>query len=1730
MTPHARPAVTAEIIPLPLARRRLAEASIVPIAGAVSAIVFDTPPNGARSAARLTALLAGEALRGASLSTSLELRSGGRRHLLVVGRSAGSLTGLTITLALGAELAAIVDGDWLQPPIASGAALVRGLSEAGRQRLLKLFLTTGASLFGRGAPEFADAAKRLVELVGAPAAEPASWCRIGAAGRLVSYRLPAGLDADGIDTLIAIAPSRVARLSGWQLATEPSERGVILHAFIPGALQPGTTLVGLGPAHLHLLAPDDDLPPRLLVPWLARRSAPTRSWVQSLLHAAEADPTAAALSRELTQGADAAPKATIRHLSATCGGLLFALDLADPCALVRAVRIERGHDAEEIPPSARLSGFATLPGHDDCRISLLYHSGRIVPVHAGAPAAFSGDVPTGCDPSAVARARLDMERRAPQAIETFGTPNPQPPLTIVAGVGDSLDIIRARAALLFAEPRGHAVEIVYHALSGPLADAARVAIAHAEAVTGIAHRLVTLPAGATAADRLIAALSAAAAPRILSLGADVLPSGPGWLAPWLSGLTEARPILGGALLDVAGSVLDAGGTIAPDKGQPTARPRATGCPARDLPRTTAATTLVTAECVGLTRSAADLLCTGVPNYPNPDLMLAELAQRMQARTLFQCRFVRYAAPAPRTPHDDAVDAAALALLLKAFFRICRRSREAMSAMRILQVAHDHPDWTPGGTEILAHDLARALDTRAGVSARFLAASTSLQDPSATPGALRAHGEDFVLQTGAYDRFSMTRLDGTGWIASLGRVLDRVRPDIVHLHGLDRIGAEVLPVIRRLAPRSRIVLTLHDYQLICANDGLLLTTGEAARCKGARPDRCRRCFPDQSAARHALRQAHLLALLQTVDVFVAPSAFLRDRFTDWGIAPHRIRLLPNATAPLPALPDAGARSRRDRFGFFGTIARHKGALVLLDAAARLKDAGADLRVTLHGGLGWADDGFRAAFDAKLRAAEPLARHAGPYDRADVAALMRSVDWVVVPSTWWENAPLVIHEAHAAGRPVICSGIGGMAELVEDGVTGLHVPPGDPAALAETMSRSRRQPCGLGPPVPRRGPRQPRRLRRGPPRPLPCPPRPGGRMTPADGAEFPHEATELRSFRDTCAILLHGGRVLLTFVSAERPPAAGHLVQSGSLSRWVAECWQPDGAERWYGVAVLDALPTPDAEVRSSTLPARWRFTATPRLDVSPDPLADHVRKAGASGREVFGFLVRHLLAHCTTDSPEAQSHRAFARSFLAAVASHDGFIEIVGAPDTGGYLAQGWSMSLQPGTTILADATEDLALREVEVAVFDRDDILPPGQGFCLFGKFWSDAGPGGPGTVFFERDGQLLRLDVVRDSVLRLTADGAREHVARMLPRLRAPDATLQAFRRVCRPRFAGADTLSPTTLPIAAACDAVLQAPDGTLLVLGWLLDPLQRVERVLVKSTGHLYCQLDTIWCALPRPDLTAGFAQDPRLAGLLDERDVMHGFIAHAPAARGEIDGAQLYLELVLDDGSCLFRPLTVTPFATGERLPQLLRTLSPAEPELQRIIDAHLAPFLASVRPMSSLRRRGAAIRALPLGAGTGARAVSAIMPFRTLAELQPILALLAGTPEAEIAGTRPRHRTCHRRRGAGQASARPSPSTASPAASSSPAAPRRCPPSSTSASRPPPATSSSPGRPPRCPKPPAGSPVSSPRRPPCPLPASSPPPSPTRTARSTSAAPPASPASGSPAAPPAPSPPAPPKSR
>ena len=462
MNARAYPFVTAQVIPLPTTRRRLAEASIVPLAKDVAAIMFDAPPDRGNPRERLTALFDGKPLGRPAVSTSLELRSGGRRHVLMVGRSAASLTGTTVTLALGTQLAAVLDGDWLQPPIADGAALVRGLAETGRRRLLKLFLTTGASLFGRGSPEFAGAARGLVETVASASVEPICWRPIGAAGAILSYVLPTGDAAPLIDEVIELGTDKVTRVAGWDAIAEAEGR---LHLFIPGRVTPGASLVGLGTGQLHLRTPDVSLPPRALAPWLAKREPAVRAWAEALLApAAMTDAAAAALVREIGQPAGAAPKAILRHLSGTRGGVLYAVELDDPAGLVRSVRIERGDAVEDAEPQKRLAGFArlgrTVDAPDRCRVSLVHHSGRLTIVHDGALECFRGDIPPALAAfratAPVAEARFDLPRSAPTGVERFGDLRGDPPLSLVCAVDqDSRADRRARGpAFLRAQGTG----------------------------------------------------------------------------------------------------------------------------------------------------------------------------------------------------------------------------------------------------------------------------------------------------------------------------------------------------------------------------------------------------------------------------------------------------------------------------------------------------------------------------------------------------------------------------------------------------------------------------------------------------------------------------------------------------------------------------------------------------------------------------------------------------------------------------------------------------------------------------------------------------------------------------------------------------------------------------------------------------------------------------------------------------------------------------------------------------------------------------------------------------------------------------------------------------------------------------------------------------------------------------------------------------------------------------
>lgn len=210
----------------------------------------------------------------------------------------------------------------------------------------------------------------------------------------------------------------------------------------------------------------------------------------------------------------------------------------------------------------------------------------------------------------------------------------------------------------------------------------------------------------------------------------------------------------------------------------------------------------------------------------------------------------------------------------------------------------------------------------------------------------------------------------------------------------------------------------------------------------------------------LRKARLERDLAGVDLFLAPTRFARERALESGLPAERVRVLPLGAVPGPIRRREAARRRR--LAYVGTLLPHKGLHVLIEAMRRLESSDASLDV--HGNPG-VDPRYAGSLRA-LAAADPRIRWRGGFAEGGHEAALAAADLLVVPSIWWENSPLTILEALAAGVPVVASAIGGVPELLEEGVTGRLVPPGDAVALGAALREVviGRSLCDGAPPAP------------------------------------------------------------------------------------------------------------------------------------------------------------------------------------------------------------------------------------------------------------------------------------------------------------------------------------------------------------------------------------------------------------------------------------------------------------------------------------------------------------------------------------------------------------------------------------------------------------------------------------------------------------------------------------------
>lgn len=292
------------------------------------------------------------------------------------------------------------------------------------------------------------------------------------------------------------------------------------------------------------------------------------------------------------------------------------------------------------------------------------------------------------------------------------------------------------------------------------------------------------------------------------------------------------------------------------------------------------------------------------------------------------------------------------------------------------------------------------------------------------------------------------------------------PDVVHIQHLQGLSALLVPACRKY--KIPIVFSLHDYWLLCRRMSLLRPNLEL--CSGPAPKKCQQCrfaeidrylvpsflskminpvpnsvfsrLARQSSQRrlqetgniadllllnHIARPDYLQALMRDVDIFVAPSRFVRDLFVK-GVEKDRVMMIPHGidTVRLPHSPKSPSSSMR--FGYMGTVDRHKGVHVLIEAFNAFANRP---NMELH--IWGATPSLEYLKFLRRLNRNPNTKFEGVY--SDPSTVLSQLDILVIPTVMYETYSIVAREALMSGTPVIAANIGAIPEVIVDHENGL-----------------------------------------------------------------------------------------------------------------------------------------------------------------------------------------------------------------------------------------------------------------------------------------------------------------------------------------------------------------------------------------------------------------------------------------------------------------------------------------------------------------------------------------------------------------------------------------------------------------------------------------------------------------------------------------------------------------------
>ena len=276
---------------------------------------------------------------------------------------------------------------------------------------------------------------------------------------------------------------------------------------------------------------------------------------------------------------------------------------------------------------------------------------------------------------------------------------------------------------------------------------------------------------------------------------------------------------------------------------------------------------------------------------------------------------------------------------------------------------------------------------------------------------------------------------------LGKLLDRFQPDVAHAHC---IYHHLSPSILSLLHKNNIptVMTAHDLKIACPAYKMLNSKGICEKCKNGNilhlvKNRCIHNSLSISSLIAVESAFHKISGLYSnnLDKIVTPSHFFKEKLMEWGWPEEQLAYIPNFIDSEKITPKYNAGSY---FLYFGRLAPEKGADTLIQAAI-------DSNVTLKiAGTGPYKDHLKP-----LAAGHDKIEFVGFTSGDALWTLIQNARAIILPSEWYENAPISILEAYAAGKPVIGANIGGIPEMVLEGETGFLFKSGEMMELCDKL---------------------------------------------------------------------------------------------------------------------------------------------------------------------------------------------------------------------------------------------------------------------------------------------------------------------------------------------------------------------------------------------------------------------------------------------------------------------------------------------------------------------------------------------------------------------------------------------------------------------------------------------------------------------------------------------------------